>query len=54
MPGEKVEKIPLRHESDYLALRLQPREIRDRDRMTIKYSANFAHYLMRQLKKFLE
>src|SRR5437762_9156541 len=37
--GEKVEKIPLRHESDKFAARRQAREIDDRNRMTIKYSA---------------
>ena len=39
---EKVEKIPLRHESDKFAARRQTREIGDRNRMTIKYSAYLA------------
>ena len=40
--GEKVEKIPLRHESDKFAARRQTREIGDGNCMTIKYSAYLA------------
>ena len=40
--GEKVEKIPLRHESDKLAARRQTREIGNGNGMTIKYSAYLA------------
>src|SRR5256885_14713167 len=44
--GEKVEKIPLRHESDKFAARRQAREIGDGNCMTIKYSAYLAQFLV--------
>ena len=44
--GEKVQKIPLRHESDKFAARRQTREIGDGNCMTIKYSAYLAQFLV--------
>src|SRR5438874_11160015 len=52
--GEKVQKIPLRHESDKFAVRRQTREIRHRSEVTIEDSAQLGHFLMRQLQKLIE
>ena len=54
MIGEKIQKIPLRHESDEFAARGQPREIRDRHSVPVDHPAQLAHFLMRLLKEFLE
>src|SRR5207248_5723443 len=45
--GKKVQKIPLRHESDEFAVLRQTREISDRDAVSIDYTAQFAKLLMR-------
>ena len=45
--GQKVQKIPLRHESDKFAVRRQTREIRHRSEVTIEDSAQLGHFLMR-------
>src|SRR5438477_11721121 len=52
--GEKIQKIPLRHESDKFAARRQTREIGDRDAVAVDYAAKFAKLLMRELEKFVE
>src|SRR6266404_5522097 len=52
--GEEVEKIPLRHESDELAVGGQPREIGHRDKVTIEDSFQLRHFLMWQLEKFFQ
>src|SRR6266550_1655197 len=44
--GEKVEKIKLRHESDKFEASRQKREIGDVNRVTIKYSAYLAYFLV--------
>ena len=46
LAGEKVEKIPLRHEGDKFAARRQTRKIGDGNRVTVKYSAYFAQFLV--------
>src|SRR5438270_9863653 len=51
---KKVQKIPLRHERDELAVRRQPREIGHRSEVTIKDSAQLRHFLMRQFQEFIE
>src|SRR4030095_4934366 len=52
--GKKVQKIPLRHESDEFAACRQTREIGYGNRMAIKYSADFTQFLVGQPKKFLK
>src|SRR6266404_51371 len=52
--GEEVEKIPLRHESDELAVGGQPREIGHRDKVTIEDSFQLPHLLMWKLEKFFQ
>ena len=54
MIGEKIQKIPLRHESDEFAARGEPREIRDRHGVPVDHAAQLAHFLMRLLKEFVE
>src|SRR5438445_12320575 len=54
MIGEKIQKIPLRHESDEFAARGQPREIRDRHGVPVDHAAQLSHFLIRLLKEFLE
>ena len=51
---KKVEEIPLRHERDELAVRRQPREVRHRDRVTVKNTANLSQLLVRQFEEFIE
>src|SRR6266404_3146327 len=45
--GEKIQKIPLRHEGDELAVRWQTREVRHRDEVTIEDSLQLRKFLMR-------
>ena len=45
--GEKIQKIPLRHESDELAVRRQTREVRHRNEVTIEDSLQLRKFLMR-------
>src|SRR5713101_6504510 len=52
--GEKVQEIPLRHESNELAARRQTREVRHRGEVTIKNSPQLRKFLMRQFQEFVE
>ena len=47
--GEEIEEIPLRHERDYLAGCRQPREIRDRNAVSVNNPAKLRHFLVRTL-----
>src|SRR4029077_14902468 len=47
--GEKIEKIPLRHERDEFAARRESREIGNRDGLPVDYAAQLSHLLMRLL-----
>src|SRR5439155_13650593 len=49
--GEKIKKIPLRHERDKFAMRWKLREIGDRHGLTVNYGAQFSQFLMRLLQK---
>ena len=51
---EKVQEIPLRHESDEFAVSRQPREVGHRDKVTIEDSFQLRHFLMRQLQEFIQ
>lgn len=52
--GQKIQKIPLRHESDELASGRQVREIGDGHCMAINEAAQFAHLLMWLLQEFIQ
>src|SRR4029077_3305755 len=52
--GEKIEKIPLRHERDKFATRGQSSEISDRHDLAINHSSQLAHFLMRLLQELVE
>src|SRR5438093_6785997 len=51
MPGEKIQKIPLRHQSDEFAMSRQMREVRQHDKLVADLGTEFAHFLVRLLKK---
>src|SRR5450432_2039248 len=52
--GKEVQEIPLRHESDELAMGRQPREICDRNFVTIENAAQFPHFLVWQLQELIK
>lgn len=52
--GEEVQEIPLRHESDELAMGRQTREIGHRGKVTIENAIQSPHFLVRQLEEFIE
>src|SRR4029077_984502 len=52
--GQKIQKVPLRHENDELAARRQPSEIGDPHGVTVDDSAHLAQFLMRLLEEFIE
>jgi hypothetical protein len=47
--GEKIEKIPLRHERDEFAARGEPCEICDRHDLPVDHPAQLPNFLMRLL-----
>src|SRR5205814_4701 len=54
MTGEKVKKIPLRHERDEFAARRELREIGERYGLTIDDTAQFPYFLVRLLQELIE
>ncbi len=54
MIGEEIEKVPLRHQGDELAVGGQVREVREGDRIVADHAADFAQLHMRQLQERLD
>ena len=54
MAGDKIKKIPLRHECDEFATRGEPGEISDRHDLPVNHGAQFPHFLMRLFQEFVE
>jgi hypothetical protein len=54
LDGKKVQEIPLRHESDELAVSGQPEEISNGRGVPIKDTSQLRHFLVGQLQEFIE
>ena len=54
MPGQKVQKVPLRHQSNEFTASAEMGEVSERNELVSDLSTDFAYFLMWLFEKILE